>query len=153
MAEEDTEQLCSICMDNIEPPNILSLECNHTYHATCIAQWFRKKSTCPLCRRDEDEALKEAAAMEEERLRREIEETELKLKQALARKTEELNNAEAPAGLIPASEIYGHGGHGTSIELLRQTYKSNAEISLWRNWSGVRRAQMGSGMATPRDGW
>ncbi|RWW33050.1 hypothetical protein GW17_00002249 [Ensete ventricosum] len=26
------------------------LSCEHRYHATCIAQWLRRKNWCPICK-------------------------------------------------------------------------------------------------------
>lgn len=30
----------------------LRLPCSHTFHVRCLARWFEKVTTCPLCRRD-----------------------------------------------------------------------------------------------------
>lgn len=42
---------CSICTDAIEHATHRRLdECGHIFHRACIAQWFEKSETCPLCR-------------------------------------------------------------------------------------------------------
>jgi hypothetical protein len=52
---------CAVCMECLPLPSptatteeaLLSLpSCGHTFHRRCIASWFQKGSTCPLCRRD-----------------------------------------------------------------------------------------------------
>lgn len=41
---------CSICLETIED-SCATLECGHTFHATCISNWFRSQHiTCPECR-------------------------------------------------------------------------------------------------------
>ena len=49
MIEEET---CSICLNEFgedEQCHCLD-ECNHKFHTKCIINWFRKASTCPMCR-------------------------------------------------------------------------------------------------------
>ena len=42
---------CSICTENINEAGGITLECNHTFHASCICNWFRKGNpSCPNCR-------------------------------------------------------------------------------------------------------
>ena len=40
---------CSICTDPITK-DIETMSCGHTYHQTCIFQWFKQKKSCPICR-------------------------------------------------------------------------------------------------------
>jgi hypothetical protein len=40
---------CSICLENIENDSIV-LSCNHSFHKTCIENWFLRDRTCPMCR-------------------------------------------------------------------------------------------------------
>ena len=41
---------CAICLETIEE-SCATLECGHTFHATCISDWFRSQHiTCPECR-------------------------------------------------------------------------------------------------------
>lgn len=41
---------CVICLDRLAIGDVIaSLDCPHLYHGDCIAQWLRRKSTCPLC--------------------------------------------------------------------------------------------------------
>ena len=48
---------CAICFDELSstPPSqsqsSYTLICGHTYHRSCIQQWFNTSLTCPLCRR------------------------------------------------------------------------------------------------------
>lgn len=54
---------CSICFENIDDKNKMSLACNHIYHKDCIEGWINNslierdiikyniKFTCPYCRK------------------------------------------------------------------------------------------------------
>ncbi|RWS08386.1 hypothetical protein B4U80_14730 [Leptotrombidium deliense] len=41
---------CSICIGAVKAP-LVELECKHKFHSYCIARWYKKKPTCPYCRR------------------------------------------------------------------------------------------------------
>jgi hypothetical protein len=42
---------CTICVSKFEVgENITELECKHTLHTDCIAEWVKYKSNCPVCR-------------------------------------------------------------------------------------------------------
>jgi len=45
---------CSICMDNYKYKQYKRIlpECKHTFHKKCIDSWFKKNSSCPVCRKD-----------------------------------------------------------------------------------------------------
>ena len=45
---------CSICMDNYKYKQYKRIlpECKHTFHKKCIDNWFKKNSSCPVCRKD-----------------------------------------------------------------------------------------------------
>jgi len=45
---------CTICLDQ-ENCLFVSLQCKHTFHATCIAKWLVMSRTCPICRNQESE--------------------------------------------------------------------------------------------------
>lgn len=49
--ENDNENLCSICLENINNEQCYTLpECNHCFHTNCIIHWFRMGNTnCPYC--------------------------------------------------------------------------------------------------------
>jgi len=44
--------MCSICMDNKDSIDSVSLDCSHIFCLACIKEWFYKNNTCPLCRRE-----------------------------------------------------------------------------------------------------
>ena len=48
------ENDCSICMDNYKYKQYKRIlpECKHTFHKKCIDNWFKKNSSCPVCRKD-----------------------------------------------------------------------------------------------------
>ena len=46
------ENICSICLDEINSKENYELRCGHTFHTSCIIRWFREpyvKGKCPLC--------------------------------------------------------------------------------------------------------
>jgi hypothetical protein len=40
---------CAICLSSLQNPNTLK-DCNHQFHGECIDAWFKKSTTCPICR-------------------------------------------------------------------------------------------------------
>ena len=41
---------CIICLDSMKcNETLIVLGCGHTYHKTCLVEWFKKKKLCPLC--------------------------------------------------------------------------------------------------------
>lgn len=57
------EEVCSICLQPLYTEaliegiseregkrvgKIMKTPCNHRYHATCLREWLKEKSTCPL---------------------------------------------------------------------------------------------------------
>jgi hypothetical protein len=50
MFDQDT---CSICLDSYEENSTVRvLGCCHVYHAACVAEWLRRRATCPMCNMD-----------------------------------------------------------------------------------------------------
>ena len=53
--DKSTDQLCTICLDSSDK-NLISLNCGHNFHKSCIDKWFYKcnienhKLECPMCR-------------------------------------------------------------------------------------------------------
>ena len=49
----DADIVCSICLDVLlDDETMVTLECNHKYHASCIEEWQKRSESCPLCRMD-----------------------------------------------------------------------------------------------------
>lgn len=48
---QKTEDICAICLSDIHDDKAI-LDCNHTYHLTCIEKQAAYNSRCPLCNRD-----------------------------------------------------------------------------------------------------
>lgn len=44
---------CTICLEDLKAGVLVrTLNCTHTFHSSCILEWYLSKSTCPLCKRD-----------------------------------------------------------------------------------------------------
>ena len=45
------EEECIICHEYLSSQNFHTLECNHSFHTSCICTWFRRgNASCPMCR-------------------------------------------------------------------------------------------------------
>ena len=53
-ATEHEDNNCAICQDPLENQQLLCSinHCRHTFHETCIMQWFQQNVRCPTCRHD-----------------------------------------------------------------------------------------------------
>lgn len=53
-AEEDLDVKCCICMLDIEKDNkYCKLDCEHSFHESCIKNWFENFNyKCPICRKE-----------------------------------------------------------------------------------------------------
>jgi E3 ubiquitin-protein ligase RNF115/126 len=52
MLDEKGKAECSICMDNVElGDQVTVLPCTHWFHETCITAWLKEHDTCPHCRK------------------------------------------------------------------------------------------------------
>ena len=40
---------CHICLEKKTKKDFLVLSCMHTFHASCLFDWFDKNTVCPLC--------------------------------------------------------------------------------------------------------
>ena len=45
---------CPICICDIRGGVRLG-GCKHTFHETCLLEWFRRSTTCPMCRAELDQ--------------------------------------------------------------------------------------------------
>ena len=51
--DDDGHVICAICRDGLHDESMpcMTLECGHTFHASCACNWFRQGNpACPLCR-------------------------------------------------------------------------------------------------------
>jgi len=49
----DTDEKCSICMENFKENNsVIKLDCGHIFHKSCLKTWLYNHKTCPVCRYD-----------------------------------------------------------------------------------------------------
>lgn len=49
--EDEPKKECCICFLDFEVnKEVCRLPCGHIFHTDCVAQWLRKKNTCPECR-------------------------------------------------------------------------------------------------------
>ena len=50
MAQNDIQEICAICINDIKSDENYKLECNHCFHIDCIVKWFRSSNgNCPCC--------------------------------------------------------------------------------------------------------
>ena len=50
--ERSDKPYCCICMDEIQPKKLASLDvCNHQYCKGCIETWAKTENSCPQCKR------------------------------------------------------------------------------------------------------
>jgi len=48
--QNDSKEICAICLSGIEDKPKYILECNHSFHTDCIVKWFRESNGhCPCC--------------------------------------------------------------------------------------------------------
>jgi hypothetical protein len=50
---ETSEEICSICFDKVNPNDILTTDCDHRFHKSCMENWDEQpegNGTCPMCR-------------------------------------------------------------------------------------------------------
>lgn len=45
-------QECVICFNQIVLTEIITLDCTHTFHCDCLADWFTYNLSCPMCRKN-----------------------------------------------------------------------------------------------------
>ncbi|XP_047952579.1 RING finger protein 44-like [Salvia hispanica] len=49
--DQDEEEVCCICLDDLYRESVTSLDCGHEFHPDCIRRWLvRGKNFCPLCK-------------------------------------------------------------------------------------------------------
>lgn len=46
----NTEDICSICMEQYMVLKVVRTKCHHIFHETCIQTWMQRSLHCPLCR-------------------------------------------------------------------------------------------------------
>lgn len=60
----DAEPTCAVCLGGIDGcRSVWQLPCGHRFHAKCMYQWYIRRHSCPLCRRElADEVIHHQAA-------------------------------------------------------------------------------------------
>ncbi|TYZ64264.1 hypothetical protein PybrP1_003129 [[Pythium] brassicae (nom. inval.)] len=49
------EEICPICLIEFEDDeDVRNLPCRHIFHVPCIDEWFRRNTSCPMCKSDVD---------------------------------------------------------------------------------------------------
>jgi len=57
----DEKTTCSVCLEGFEvSQNVMTLDCGHTFHSSCILNWFDQKNYCPLCKHKVGQPVKPA---------------------------------------------------------------------------------------------
>jgi hypothetical protein len=49
---EDDSGNCAICQETLTSPATRIMHCGHSFHTTCISEWFTRSVHCPNCRHD-----------------------------------------------------------------------------------------------------
>lgn len=50
LSKDFQENPCPICWSNLEfGQEYLRMKCRHHYHTSCLEEWLKKKSSCPMC--------------------------------------------------------------------------------------------------------
>lgn len=50
MLENESSEMCAVCLSSINEKDKYKLECGHIFHTECIIKWFRNSSGhCPCC--------------------------------------------------------------------------------------------------------
>lgn len=64
---DDEYKSCPICLDQFEEEQeVRFLWCLHRFHKNCVDQWLDKHTTCPICKKDYSEAVKNCEEVCEE---------------------------------------------------------------------------------------
>lgn len=63
---DEINEDCSICYSDYTEmkSQIVMPICNHKFHSVCQTEWFKRKTTCPLCNRNLRESLMEMMSSE-----------------------------------------------------------------------------------------
>jgi len=49
--EENLLNECSICLENyMKDDMVIILSCDHSFHESCLKEWFKNNNSCPHCR-------------------------------------------------------------------------------------------------------
>lgn len=50
MPQNEGNEMCAVCLSNINENEGYKLECGHIFHTDCIVKWFRNSNgNCPCC--------------------------------------------------------------------------------------------------------
>ncbi|KAJ1445611.1 hypothetical protein M885DRAFT_549392 [Pelagophyceae sp. CCMP2097] len=56
---DDDGAECAICLSNaVAGETWTTLPCLHAFHSACIEDWFKRATTCPTCKRDVADAIR-----------------------------------------------------------------------------------------------
>jgi len=57
---EHTQTQCMVCLSNFATgEEVRQLPCGHVFHATCIDEWLRRCTDCPICKANVDRAVRQ----------------------------------------------------------------------------------------------
>ena len=50
MQQNEGDDICAVCLSDINEKDNYKLECSHVFHTDCIVNWFRSSNgNCPCC--------------------------------------------------------------------------------------------------------
>lgn len=59
-AGQDSQSQCMICLSEFETgEEVRRLPCHHVFHASCVDEWLRRCTDCPICKNNVDRAVRQ----------------------------------------------------------------------------------------------
>lgn len=54
------QEQCMVCLSNfVDEDDVRRLPCSHVFHASCIDEWLRRCTDCPICKANVDRAVRQ----------------------------------------------------------------------------------------------
>jgi hypothetical protein len=51
--DNENKDACAVCQSEFQKEEkVTTLDCDHTFHVSCIEEWGRYKAQCPMCRQE-----------------------------------------------------------------------------------------------------
>ncbi|KAM3127846.1 hypothetical protein pb186bvf_020036 [Paramecium bursaria] len=50
--QHESDECCTICLEDGQNPIEIMLECRHVFHGPCIEEWLSREKQCPVCKKE-----------------------------------------------------------------------------------------------------